>query len=195
MFLRTLLFPLLFALLFLVTKVNIWLFLPCGMIAVVLATLLLVRGVSARTKGKSHELSSILLLDGYLEKTNRVKGLSVVSSDEAICQASEDITEFCIENEMDMKTAKRIGLALEEVMTVMTQKSLKNVVDTVDVRVFSMDGVFGICIICAGTQYDLFKEAEDSEDEFHMGVQMINRMAEACIYIYTMGMNVLSVVF
>jgi hypothetical protein len=58
-----------------------------------------------------------------------------------------------------------------------------------------MDGVFGICIICPGVQYDLFQEAEDSDDDFHMGVQMINKLAEACIYIYTMGMNVLSVVF
>lgn len=195
MFLRTLLFPLLFAFIFYVVKVNIWLFLPCGMAAVVITSLLLIKAVALRTRGKSHELSSVLLLDGYIEKTNRVKGLSVVASDEAICKASEDITEFCISNKMEIKTAKKIGLALEEVLTVMAKKSLKSETDTVDVRVFSMDGVFGICIICPGVQYDLFREAADSDDDFHMGVQMINKLAEACIYIYTLGMNVLSVVF
>ncbi|MBR5336869.1 MAG: hypothetical protein IK152_02680 [Lachnospiraceae bacterium] len=195
MFLETLFFPLLFAAIFLVCGVPIWLFLPFGMGAVVLVTLLVVWAIARRSRGETHELSSVLLLDRYTETTNRVKGFSVLSSDEAICKASEDITEFCIENNMDVKTAKRIGLAMEEVMTVMARKSLKNENDPVDVRVFSLDGVFGISIMCSGTRYDLFQEAEDSDDDFHMGVQMINKMAEACIYIYTLGMNVLSVVF
>ena len=195
MFLRTLLFPLLFAVVFLAAGVPIWLFMPVGMGVAVIITLIIAKVIAGKTKGKEHELSSILLLDSYPEKTNRVKGFSVLSSDEAICQASEDITEFCIENSMDVKTAKRIGLAMEEVMTVMARKSLKNDNDVVDVRIFSLDGVFGISILCSGRKYDLFKEAADSDDDFHIGVQMINKMAEACIYIYTLGMNVLSVVF
>ena len=195
MLMRTFVFALVFARIMLIQEWLIWLFLPCSMGMTLIATLLIARGLAARTKGREHELSHPLLLDDYLEKHDQVKGFSIISSNEGICQASEDIIGFCMEHGMDRKKGTRLGLALEEVMTVMVQKSLNKENDPVDVRIYSIDDTIGVSIMCSGKEDNLFKEAMDNEDEFDMGVKMIEKLAKECNYIYTLGMNILTVEF
>lgn len=195
MFMRTFVFALVFAQIMMIKGWLIWLFLPCSMGVTLLVTLMIARGMAFRTRGREHALSHPLLLDDYLEKHNQVKGFSIVSSNEGICKASEDIIDFCMEHGMDRKKGTRLGLALEEVMTVMAQKSLRKENDPVDVRIYSMEDTIGVSIMCSGKEYNLFKEALDNEDDFNMGVQMIEKLAKECNYIYTLGMNILTVEF
>ncbi len=193
---RSFVFVVLFAFILLFTELPIWLFLPAGMAASLVLTLLAAMRISKRFKGGEHELSRVLLMDQYLENTGKVKGFSIVASDETICKASEDITEFCKEHGMDKKTAAKLGLSMEEVMTVMTRKSLEKDNDHVDVRIFSVDDQIGLSIMCAGHEYNPFKEAEEhEEDDFNLGVRMINKISKNCHYIYALGINVLTVEF
>lgn len=195
MFMRTFVFALVLAQIMYIKAWLIWLFLPLSMLLTLLVTFLITRLMAAKTKGKEHELSAFLLLDDYLEKNNKVKGFSIMSSNEGICKASEDISLFCTENGMDRKKGMRLGLALEEVMTVMVRKSLEKDDDPVDVRIYSMEETIGVSIMCSGKRYNLFQEAMDSEDDFNMGVQMIEKLSKDCHYTYTLGMNILTVEF
>ncbi|MCR5746794.1 MAG: hypothetical protein K6G03_03730 [Lachnospiraceae bacterium] len=192
--LKTFVFASLFAFLLLVSGISIWLFMPLSMLASLIAILLYVRSKSIRAEKKGNRLSAILLLDDHLQNTNKIKVFSIESSDENICQASEDISEFCVEQNMNRKTAIKLGLALEEVMTVMARRSLKKENDPVDIRIYS-DKNIGLTIMCSGNRYNLFQVAETSDDEANMGVQMINNMAKECHYLYTLGMNILTVEF
>ena len=106
------------------------------------------------------------------------------------------LREFCKEHGMDKKTAARLGLSMEEVMTVMTRKSLKKENDPVDVRIYSVDDQIGLSIMCSGHEYNPFKEAEENEeDDFNIGVRMINKVSKNCYYVYALGINVLTVEF
>ena len=195
MFMRILGFALIFACLLLVTGGYIWLFRPLNMAATLLTTLFITWIESKKSRGTKEELSQVLLLNDDFQKSNKVKGFSVTTSNEMICQASEGIVEFCKENDMDRKTATKLGLAMEEVLTVMVQKSIESQDDNVDARVFSYDGKIGVTIICSGKQYDIFKEAENEDEDFSIGVRMIQKMSKKCHYIYTLGLNVLTIEF
>lgn len=192
MILRSFVFLILFSVL--LTKLNgmIWLFLPLSMAATLGMTVLISSILSWRTRGKPHEYSRFLLLDDYLVKNNQLMSISFDSSDEKICQASEYVTDFFQEHNLDRKKAMKLGLALEEVMAIMARKSLKNQDDPVDVRAYSYEDKIGLMIMCAGNKYDLFVESENEED-FAMGVQMIKRLSRECKYLYILGINVLSV--
>ncbi|MBQ9568102.1 MAG: hypothetical protein IJR31_08535 [Lachnospiraceae bacterium] len=193
---RSFVFVVLFAWILRYTSLPIWLFLPASMIVSLFITVMAAMWVASRSKGGKHELSGILLLDQYLEKAGKVKGFSIVASDETICKASEDITDFCKEHGMDKKTAARLGLSMEEVMTVMSRRSLKKENDPVDVRIYSVDDQIGLSIMCSGHEYNPFKEAEENEeDDFNIGVRMINKVSKNCYYVYALGINVLTVEF
>ncbi|MCR5627179.1 MAG: hypothetical protein K6F99_07665 [Lachnospiraceae bacterium] len=192
---RTFIFAVIFAGLLLIGGENIWLFMPLSMIVTLGVIYLAAKKISNDSKGKAHELSSILLLDDYLEKNKKVKVFSITSSDESICKASEDISDFCMEQNMDRKTVMKLGLALEEVLTVMAHRALKNENDPVDIRIYSIDDEIGITIMCSGNRYNPFQVAAESDDELDMGVQMINRLAKECHYTFTLNMNILTVGF
>ena len=52
----------------------------------------------------------------------------------------------------------------------------------------------GLNIMCFGNYYNPFEEAaKDPDNEANMGVQMINRIAKNCHYLYTLGFNILAV--
>ena len=112
MLLRIFLFPVGTAFLLMVSGVQIFLFLPLGMMLAALFSVIIAYFRSRRTKGSEHELSSVLLLDDYLERNGMIKGFSIESTDDNICKASEEITEFCAEHEMDSKLAMKLGLSL-----------------------------------------------------------------------------------
>ncbi|MCR4990887.1 MAG: hypothetical protein K6A38_08500 [Lachnospiraceae bacterium] len=194
MTLRTFALPVLSAWIIMLTGAPIFLFLPLGMTLAALFAIIISYMISAASKGSDHELSPVLLLDDYLEKNGMIKGFSIRSTDEEICRASEVITEFCTGHEMEPGKAMKLGLSLEELMTVMVRKSKPRDDDPVDIRVYSSDGVFGLSIMCFGDKYDPF-ESGDEKDEMNMGVNMIKKMSRDHKYLYTMGMNILSVEF
>lgn len=194
MSLRILVCPVLTAWLLMRAGLDIFLFLPIGMGLVVISIPLLSYIRSKFKHEEGHELSKLLLLDDFMEKNGRVKTFSIVASDENICSASEGITEFCTEHNMDHKLAMKLGLSLEEVMTVVAKRSLLKSDDPVEVRVYAYNGVFGIGIMCFGKKFDPFVISDD-EDEMFMGIRMIEKISKNRKYIYTLGMNILSVEF
>ena len=191
---RILVFPVGTAFILMAAGLPVFLFLPVGMILAALSLLMISRCRSYKTRGTEHELSSVLLLDDHLQRNGMVKGFSIESTDEEICHASEVITEFCTDHEMDSKLAMKLGLSLEELMTVMVRKSSPQSDDPVDIRVYSTKEFFGLSIMCFGRKYNPF-ESEDEDDEMNMGILMIKKMSKNYKYLYSMGMNILSVEF
>lgn len=193
MILRSFLCPVLSAFVLYLCKGLIWLFMPVGMILCLLCTLFLARRISYPNKSGMTFNSGILFLNTERNGLKDVVSLSIDGTDEKICEASEAIVDFCVDNSMDLKTATKLGLSLEEVMTVMAEKSLRSKDEPVDVRVFSDRKGTGITIMCSGSRYDLFEEAQESEDDFDLGIRLIQKIARECDYTYTLGLNILTV--
>ena len=195
-FFRTFLMPVLTAVILANLSVSIWLFLPVGAIASFVLMVVLTCMRSRFSKGRGHDLSWLLLLDDYLIRTNKYKSISLTSTDSDICRVSEEIMEFCGENEMEKKLVNRMGLAFEEVMTVMAKKAVKPEEALMDVRIYADEGRIGISVMCSGTFFNPFQEAMTSDDELSiMGVKMIEKFARECRYLYVLGMNIIEVEF
>lgn len=153
-----------------------------------------------------------LLMDLSLEKSGNVLNFSVSSAAEDICSASERITDFCAANGMDKKRTMRIQLALEEIMTLITQvnKEMDKGLLQFDLRAYSLQGVAGIRIRYAGLAFNPFQRMkeknpllvqgnsdfalQDEEDELYMGISMIQKMVEEIHYQRTFGVNTLQVI-
>lgn len=138
---------------------------------------------------KKENTSRFLLMDQTLEKEGRVINFSTESDDAAICSASEKITDFCEANGMEARQVMRVSLALEELMTLITNKNAPKQV-SFDIRVFSVQGVIGIRIRYDGEDFNPLT-AGDEEDEQYMGIRMIKKLVEETIYQHTFGMNTL----
>ena len=92
--------------------------------------------VSGALYRKSDKLSRFLLEDTTLEKSGKVINFSVEGNAADICSASAKITEFCDDNGMNMKQTMRISLAIEEMLTLITDENGKHT-PHFDMRVFS----------------------------------------------------------
>lgn len=148
-----------------------------------------------------------LLMDLSLEKSGNVLNFSVSSVTEEICSASERIRGFCATNGMDPKKTMRIQLAIEEIMTLITQvnEGVKEGLLKFDLRAYSLQGVAGIRIRYAGVAFNPFQRKkglvqgsqdftlQDEEDELYMGISMIQKMVEEIHYQRTFGVNTLQV--
>ena len=192
-FCRKFLFPVGVAAILMASHGYIFLFLPIGSILTLLTGLLLTGIAFVRNQKGSRPLSRFLLLDDYLEREKKVLDFSIFPDTENICKASEQIKEFCETNQMETRLTIRLGLAIEELMTVLAQKN-KNLT-SVDLRVFTLDGTTGIRIRCAGIQYNPFEEENEPDDDFLMGVNMIQKLAEVVTYTYSLGMNTINILF
>ncbi|MCR4923300.1 MAG: hypothetical protein K5931_04755 [Lachnospiraceae bacterium] len=198
--LRTFVFPIGFASLFVAKGVNIWYFLPAGMLTSLAITILMAVRRSYQSRGKSNELSKILLLDKNSEKNKSRKIFSIVATKDNICDASRDISDFFIEQKINKKTAVRLGLALEEVLVAMVDNSKKKEDNLVDIRLYSQGRSNGLTIMFPGRRYNPFQNAEYRDngselDESKLGIHLINSIASDCHFLYTLGMNVLTVEF
>ena len=162
-----------------------WLFL----VTETLLTLLLWAGLTffIRRKERNKPLSRWLLMDRSLEDGGNSINFSSTSEMNAICEASERIGAFCADNQMAPKQTMRVSLALEEMMTLITQFNPDTAL-SFDVRVFSVQGVIGIRIRYGGIDFNpLSPEYED--DERFMGIQMVRNLAVETIYQCTFGVN------
>lgn len=165
----------------------VWFFLPLSE----LVTLLVWLGAALATAWKHPELSGVLLLDDRLEKSGNAIDFTVLSDPAEICLASERITEFCEKNELTARQTMRFSLAIEEIMTVMADKSLDGR-GSFDVRAFAHEGQITLRIRCAGRQYNpipLSVSDNEGEAESLLGIKMIADMVEKMLYISTFGVN------
>ena len=190
-FCRKLIFPVGAIALLMVSKGYMWSFLPIGGILTLGAGIVITGIVSVKSRGGEHSLSGFLLLDDYLERNQKVLDFSIVPDTENICQASEQIKEFCEANNMDRKQTMRLGLAIEELMTVLAQ--MNDNLESVDLRAFALDDCTGIRIRYAGKRYNPFEDEED--EDFMMGIVMLQKMAEVVHYTYSLGMNTMNILF
>ncbi len=154
---------------------------------------------------RNPEDTRYLLMDLSLEKSGNVLNFSVSSDAEEICSASERIRGFCDANGMDGKKTMRIQLALEEIMTLITQvnEGMEEKLLKFDLRAYSLQGVSGIRIRYAGLAFNPFQRIRKGnsdyvmqgmeEDELYMGISMIRKMVEDIHYQRTLGVNTLQV--
>lgn len=162
----------------------IWLFFPLseGL------TLLIFVSIANYKKKNNETIDDILLLDNTLEKSGNVLDFSVKTTKEDICKASENISEFCEQHEMSLKTTTRISLAIEEIMMIyLEQSSGKTKFDSFDVRAFNIDNSIGLRIRCAGELIDPFKI--DSDEMDIIGITIIKNIAKKTEYRDLLGFN------
>ena len=103
-----------------------------------------------------------------------------------ICEASEKIQLFCIDNGVEKKITMRISLAIEEILAVITQMNESVIIDF-DIRVFAIQGVNGIRIRYNGVDFNPLEIPED--DERYLGVMMISNLSENVEYNKVLGLN------
>ncbi len=188
--LRVLLLPVVFTLfLSRISLPSVWLFLPLSELFTLLIWLAAVLAVSARKK----DCSRMLLLDDALERSGAAIEFSVAADAPAICEASERITDFCAHNQMTPGQTMRVSLALEEIMTIMSEKSFGAEKGSFDVRAFAIDGAIGLRIRCGGKMFNPISLCEVGEDggrqEQMLGIKMIADMVKQLRYVSTFGVN------
>ena len=138
---------------------------------------------------KNKNTSRFLLMDRTLELEGKVINFSIESDVAAICDASEKITAFCESNGMDRKQVMRVSLALEEMMTLVTEKNAPAKI-SFDIRVFAVQDVIGIRIRYDGDDFNPLA-AENAQDDSYMGMWMLQKLVEQILYQHTFGMNTL----
>ena len=163
-----------------------WLFLPMTELMTIVTWLFITKVLS----GNKENISRYMLVDTTLDKSGNVINFSMISDNEAICDACERITAFCEHNGMHPKETMRVSLALEEIMTVISQNNAPNDVNF-DIRVFNIQDVIGIRIRYDGEVLDLLQF--DPDDERYMGISMINNLVTQLIYKQILGLNSLMI--
>ena len=164
---------------------GVWLFYPVAEISAALVFL-----IAGAVLQKKRELSPFYLLDESFEKSGQSISFSVDCSAEKICEASEKINEFCDLNEFSPKKAMAISLSIEEILTIIAQKSLMGE-GMMDVRVLKSGDEGIIRIRSGGKRYNPIEAADDSLD--YMGVKMIAKLATKVEYLSSLGVNTLMI--
>lgn len=164
-----------------------WLFMPFAEIMTI-AVWFFVSGILYK---RSDKLSRFLLEDTTLEKSGKVINFSVEGDAGDICNASAKITEFCEDNGMNIKQTVRISLAIEELLTIISDKNGKQT-PNFDMRVFSYQDMIGIRIKYDGIDFDPLEVKED--DDRYMGVTMLKKLVEETMYKRVLGLNTLLII-
>lgn len=162
-----------------------WLFLFFGEL-LTLAIWLAASGIAHKRNPK---LSRFLLTDNALNESGTVINFSVNGDAENICGASGRITDFCEENGMSPKQTMRISLAMEEIMTLISEKNESAV--EFDLRVYSLNGVIGIRIRYGGRELNPLAYSDD--DEEYMGIRLVESICEQTLYQRTFGTNTVQI--
>ena len=189
---RKLIFPIAAALAIAFVHGTIWLFLPISGVLTILLGLGVTYLYYRKSSRSERPLSRYLLLDDTLERERKILDFSIRADVDSVCYASEQIQEFCSENNMSPKYTMRFGLAIEELLNVIISKSSD--INSIDLRAYAFDGMAGLRIRCFGNNYDPFNDS-DSDDDFLMGISMIKKMADITSHTYTLGMNIINIIF
>ncbi|MGI6578649.1 MAG: MATE family efflux transporter [Saccharofermentanales bacterium] len=165
----------------------LWLFLPLSE----LFTLLIWLAVVIRISMKDPALSRLLLLDDTLENSGHAVEFSVGTDPVQIVEASSRITGFCDAHNMTAGQTMRISLAIEEILTVMAEKSFGSGHGSFDVRAYADDGTIWLRIRNGGQKFNpvsLSAGTDDSDDGL-LGIRMISGMVKNLQYLQTFGVN------
>ena len=188
---RRLLIPVLSIILVFLTRIYLWSYLPLYALASDVFIIIVICVVLIVFRQKEFPLTGMYLLDDHLEKENKVLDFSVSPDNISICEAAEQIAEFCQLNKVSTKLTLKLEMAIEEMATIYVQKN-KNL-ESVDLRAFALPGSTGIRIRCAGIPFNPF-EADD-DDDMLMGAVIIKKIATVTKYMYVLGLNNISIFF
>jgi len=127
-------------------------------------------------------------------RENRYKAV-VCTVDEA-CKASKDVTEFCKSKGMDAQRAYYCGLSVEEILTDIINNRFKTKDNIIDLRVMYEDGGISILVRDNCEEFDTIKwvdccSPEDAEKS--LGIKMVKQVSKKMEYIFTLGLNVLTI--
>ena len=164
---------------------SVWMFYPVAEFATLFVCL--ASGVMTAAKRK---VLPVYLLDDRLEKEGKSISFSVECSFQNICNASEKIREFCESNQFSAKTTMAVSLAIEEILSIISQKSLLEK-GQIDVRVLRYDDQGIIRIRSGGKRYNPIEAKDDSMD--YMGVRMIEKLSNKMEYCSFLGINTLMI--
>jgi len=144
-------------------------------------------------------------IDKYLLDTNlEVAGdisFAVKNDVNDIVSASEKISEFCENNDIDMKRAMKVSLALEEILTFLTAHCLSDdSVNYVSVRVCKLDEEVMVRFRYVGKIFDpmdYYNNNQENEElaEELLGLKMMTNSASLIEFRQTLGTNNLMMVF
>lgn len=172
-----------FCYLFSATGEYVWLFYP----TTELLTLLIVLWIGLYVARKEN-LTKFYLIDESFEKSGKSVSYTVSCDEEEICMISKHISGFCEENEFSPKKSMAISLAIEEILIIISQKSLMGE-GTMDLRVLENGDDAIVRVRSGGARYNPIEEMTGDLD--YMGVQMINKMATKIEYLSSLGVNTL----
>lgn len=171
------------------------------------ATLLVAICWHLAVASKDKNLSPLTLLDESTEKNGSCISFTVSNSVESIMESVEKISAFCEDNELNMKKAMRVSLALEEMLTSIKNHALgDNALLTMNVRIIILEGVVVLRIRNRGAlfnplaYYAAKKHGEDMnleaalDLEDSLGIKMIVDACEVVDYRTTFGINNLTVI-
>lgn len=165
----------------------LWLFLPLSE----LLTFLIWSVIALFISTKNPHLSRFLLLDDTLENSGHAVEFSVESNPEQIVEASRRITDFCDEHNMTAAQTMRVSLAIEEILTLMAEKSFAGGQGSFDVRVFAEEGSIGLRIRNGGKRFNPVSSSfkDPDADDGLLGIRMIAGMVQDLQYRQTFGVN------
>ena len=189
---RCLLMPLLMSLLLAqTTPEGVWSGFPAGEALTILTFLLL-----ARLYSKKSGLSRTLLLNDKAQREGKAIAFSVMSDTDAVMEASEKISAFCENNDLDAKRSMLISLSLEELLLSTIEHAFDGQRgESMDVRLFVSGEDVIMRIRNGGREYDairFFREHPDDIEE-SLGISMIVAGARDVKYTRTLGVNNLTV--
>ncbi|MCD8363677.1 MAG: polysaccharide biosynthesis C-terminal domain-containing protein [Lachnospiraceae bacterium] len=184
--LRVFVAPVLTARLLQSSGAGIWLFYGISE----LATAILWTGVAALYSRRQKGKADLYLLDDTALREGKSINFTVACDTEAICGASERITEFCEASGFDAEQTMTISLALEELMVITAEKSMDNQ-GSMDVRILKLPEGGILRIRSEGRHYNPLELADDSLE--YLGVNMIMQMAKKTEYQSVLGLNTLVV--
>ncbi|MDD6038853.1 MAG: MATE family efflux transporter [bacterium] len=199
-FLRSFGFVALFAWLFVQVGMERWMLAAfvLGELATLGVIFLLVRLIRKQNPG----LEGVLLLRRQAD--DRFISFSVPGNAEGAVNASARMSEFCEQQEMDMRYAMMLPLALEEMLVLVNEHCFEgNEQMYADVRILCSQDEVLLRIRCGGKIYDPVAEYQKrvrnmSEEELLMdeslGIRMISESAKAVIFRRTLGVNNLVVI-
>lgn len=133
---------------------------------------------------------SLYLLDETAFLEGKCINFTVACNTQAICEASEKIQDFCQFNAFTEDQTMTISLALEELMVIISEKSMHNQ-GSMDVRILRTKDGGILRIRSEGKRYNSLEYAEAGME--YLGVNMIMKMAKKTEYQNTLGLNTLIV--
>ncbi len=174
---------------------GIWLSLSLAEIFT-FAVFLAVRGIIR----KKHKNLDALLLDTEKEREGDIT-FSVRNDVNDIVYATEQISTFCDDNGISIKTSMKVSLAIEEILTFLNAHCLSNDENSyTDVRVYKENERVTVRFRYVGVIYDptnVYKENQFNEEmeEELLGIKMIMKSAANVDFRKTLGANNLIVSF